>query len=508
MLPHGSRRRYAASRFVNRTRAGDDRAYQEWIRHREVATSAALVDPGLGPLISVIVPAFNTPDRYLEQMITSVLAQTYGHWELCLVDGCTDPERSRAIQNQAARDPRIHLVPVDGNRGIAGNTNAGIERARGDYIAFLDHDDVLAPFALNEVAAAALADPAIDVFYSDEDFLAEDGRRRMLPFFKPGWSPELFLCVNYLAHFVVARTALVRGVGGIREGYEGAQDYDFLLRAIDQASRVHHIARVSYHWRQAKGSTARRPGEKRYAEEAGCRAIRDHLEQRGISAKVSPTSGQVTNYHVRYPAIGSTRLHIAASHEEMQSLKALLGPEDGLTLQVLHEALSVQTLRDLPKTDYLLIVEIVGHPVGESCLGELVGTASQPGVGVVAPALITPEGAIRTVSYVAAGNRLLPVMFREALDRWTRLSQPGWARNLVAVGGMGVMTVGLASELLAAGVSADLASFSVAAYRRGLRNVYWPFAQVITAASMPSVVLPEPLVDPYLNPNAAALTAR
>lgn len=501
LLPPGTKRRAVVSGVVDPGAARDAAAYRHWIGQTEKATAAPPADEARGPLISVVVPAFNTPDRHLEPMIDSVIAQSYRRWELCLVEGCTDPDRSRAIRRLAARDERIALVALGENRGIAGNTNAGLERARGGYIAFLDHDDELAAFALNEVAAAVQADPGIDLLYSDEDRLAE-GHRRCLPFFKPAWSPELFFCVNYLAHFVVARAGLVRAVGGLREGYEGAQDYDFLLRALEHAPSIHHVPRVSYHWRMAKGSTARSPGEKAHAEEAGCRALRDHLARRNIAAEVE-RGAHTTNYRVHYRLAETPTVHVVAPGQPSPRIAALASQSDGLVMRRLEES---EGLQNLPASDMVLILEADGRPRDRLWLKEVMAVASQPGIGVVAPQLRLPQGRSAGTGYVAAHGVLRPVLPGEALDRWSAFSHEGWARNLVAVGGVGVLSVGLARELLAAGSGLGLVSLSLAAHRRGLRNVHWPFASYITWANLQPLPLAEPIGDPYLNPNAVAIS--
>jgi glycosyltransferase involved in cell wall biosynthesis len=500
LLPPGTKRRAVVSRLVDPRGAQDAAAYRKWIEHSEKGTAAPPADEARGPLISVVVPAFNTPDRYLEPMIDSVIAQSYGRWELCLVDGCTEPDRSRAIRRLAARDERIALVSLGGNRGIAGNTNAGLERARGEYIAFLDHDDELAAFALNEVAAAVQADPSIDLLYSDEDRLA-GGHRRCLPFFKPAWSPELFFCVNYLAHFVVARAALVQAVGGLRHGYEGAQDYDFLLRTLEYAPRIHHVPRVSYHWRMVKGSTARRPQEKAHAEAAGCRALSDYLARRNISAEVEP-GAHITNYRLHYRLAGLPSVHVVAPGPLHSRIAALASQTEGLTMRRLADG---EGLESLPASDMLLILEVGGQPHGRQWLKELVSVAGQSGVGMVAPQLHTREGRSAGTGYVADQGLLRPVLPGDALDRWSAFSHEGWARNLVALGGAGVLSVGLARELVRGGASLDVVSLSLAAHRRGLRNVHWPFAGFIASARLQPLPLLEPIEDPYLNPNAVAI---
>jgi hypothetical protein len=476
LAPPGTRRRSALARLVDRRGTEQDGSYQDWIARAEDDAASPVVDPALGPLISVVVPAFNTPDRYLTPMVDSVIRQSYPRWELCLVDASSDPDRARAMVRESSRDDRIRLIQLNENRGIAGNTNAGIDAARGDYLAFLDHDDTLAPFALNEVTAALQKAPDIDLFYSDEDKLSDRGDRRSLPFFKPGWSPDLFLSVNYLAHFVVARTTLVRAVGGLRTGYEGAQDYDFVLRALEQAPRIHHVPRVSYHWRMAEGSNARDPSRKAYAEEAGCRALREHVARMGIPATVEPATHQSTTYRLRYELPHRPDVHVVGGAEELQSL---------------------------PAGDIVLMVEAEGTPEDPHWLEELSAVASQPGVGLVAPALHTPDGESAGIGYAAAGGRLVPLLAGERLDRWTPAGWPAWPRNLVAVGGCAVLTVGLARELLAGGAKLGIVPLSLAAHRGGRRNVHWPFAGFVTSSKLGPLGLDEPVEDPYANPNLA-----
>jgi hypothetical protein len=476
LAPPGTRRRSAFARLVDPRGAEEAASYKEWIARAEDDAASPLVDPALGPLISVVVPAFNTPDRYLTPMVDSVIRQSYPRWELCLVDASSDHDRSRAMLRESSRDDRIRRIELNENRGIAGNTNAGIDAAKGEYLAFLDHDDTLAPFALNEVAAVLQQAPDTDLFYSDEDKLSDRGDRRSRPFFKPGWSPDLFLSVNYLAHFVVARTTLVRSVGGIRTGFEGAQDYDFVLRSLQQAPRIHHVPRVSYHWRMAEGSNARDPSRKAYAEEAGCRALRDHLARMGIPAAVEPSTQQSTTYRLRYEIPHRPGVHAVGAGEELQSL---------------------------PADDIVVMLEVEGTPDDPRWLEELGAVASQPGVGVVAPALHMPDGASAGIGYAAARGRLLPLLAGERLDRWTPAGWPAWPRNLVAVGGCGVLTVGLARELLAGGAQLGIVSLSLAAHRQGRRNVHWPFAGFVTSSKLEPLELEEPVEDPYLNPNLA-----
>ena len=239
------------------------------------------------PLISVLTPVYNTPAQWLRACIESVRRQAYPNWEHCLCDdGSTSPETA-AVLREFASDPRIRIVRLERNAGISAATNAALDLARGDYIALLDHDDELTPDALARVVQWINANPWVEVLYSDEDKLETDGVR-CDPFFKPGWSPEHFLHCMYTCHVLVARRALVQDAGGFRAGYEGAQDYDLMLRLIERTHAVGHIPRVLYHWRKIPGSTAAAQAAKPWAEDAGKRALEDYVRRRGIDAEVRP----------------------------------------------------------------------------------------------------------------------------------------------------------------------------------------------------------------------------
>jgi glycosyltransferase involved in cell wall biosynthesis len=487
-LPGGTRRRQAIIRLVDRSEGAQNRAFRRWVTEVEPGLPAPVVDgrEATAPLISVVVPTYNTPDRYLVPLVDSVLSQTYSRWELCLADGSTDPLRSAAIAEQATRDERIRLHRLESNLGIAGNTNAGIDLAQGDYIAFCDHDDTLAPFALNEVAAALQADPDIDLFYSDEDKLSDDGAARSHPFFKSGWSPTHFLYGNYLAHFVVARAELVRKVGGIRTGYEGAQDFDFILRTLDHDARVAHIPRFSYHWRFAEGSTARGARQKKGAGEAGCRALEDYLGRNGIEARVERIPDYPTNYRLVYEP--SPRPVVHGFGNDVAGIGRLA---------------SVDDLEALPGDDVLLVLGVDASPLHPAWADELASVAVQPGVGLVSPAMLDSAGRSIGAGYGARGARLWPLLAGERWSLFTRASQVAWPRDVLAVGGCAAVRVGLARELLAGGASLDPVALSLAAHRRGLRNVYWPFARLRSEVPLPQLGLKDPLDDPYLNPNLA-----
>ena len=234
--------------------------------------------------ISIIVPVFNPLEKHLRAMIDSVVAQTNPLWELCLANASTS-DHVRPILDSYSHDARIRVQHLSDNLGIAGNTNAALAMATGKFVALLDHDDTLAPFALHEVASAIAKHPNADFFYSDEDKLDTLGIR-VEPNFKPDWSPETLRSRNYICHLTVLRRELFESLGGFREGYNGAQDYDLVLRASEQAKEIVHIPHVLYHWRMHEQSTAFDKQSKGYAFENGKRALSEHLHRLGVDASV------------------------------------------------------------------------------------------------------------------------------------------------------------------------------------------------------------------------------
>lgn len=238
------------------------------------------------PKLSVVIPAYNTPERYLKEMIDSIRSQTYGNWEICLANAGSSGDRVDKVMTAYGRDDsRIRCVNLKENRGIADNTNAAIAMVTGDYLVLSDHDDTLPPHAFYEVVKAINEDPEREVLYSDEDKLDMDGGALFDPHFKPDFNQDLLTSVNYISHLLVVKKELFDRVGGLRQEFDGAQDYDFILRCTEQAKQIYHIPKVLYHWRCHQDSTASNPESKLYAFEAGARAIMAHYERCGIPAE-------------------------------------------------------------------------------------------------------------------------------------------------------------------------------------------------------------------------------
>ncbi len=259
--------------------------------------------PAANPLLSIVIPAYKTPEKYLREMLDSILAQTYENWEVCVANGSPEGEGrivEKVMRDYMARDTRFHCRELGRNLGISGNTNAAMEMASGDFIVLADHDDTLPEHALYEMASAIGAHPECDVFYSDEDKLDMDGGALFDPHFKPDFNPDLLTSVNYICHLLAVKRELLEQVGGFRHEFDGAQDYDFIFRCTEQARGIWHIPKVLYHWRCHQDSTASNPESKLYAFEAGARAIMAHYERCGIAAEKVEKGIDYGIYHTTF----------------------------------------------------------------------------------------------------------------------------------------------------------------------------------------------------------------
>ncbi|HCD43640.1 MAG TPA: glycosyl transferase family 2 [Lachnoclostridium sp.] len=269
------------------------------------------------PKMSVVIPAYKTPERYLAAMLDSLLAQTYGNWEVCIADGSPKGEGvERVLKRYAIKDERIRYVILGENKGIAGNTNAAIEMATGDFIVLADHDDTLAPDALFECVKAINDHPEVDVVYTDEDKLDIDGGELFEPHFKPDFNPDLLTSVNYICHLFVVNHELLMEVGGFREEYDGAQDYDFIFRCTEKARKIYHIPKALYHWRCHQNSTSSNPESKLYAFEAGARAIKAHYDRVGIEVQSVEKGIDYGIYHTTFKITGAPLVSVIIPNKD------------------------------------------------------------------------------------------------------------------------------------------------------------------------------------------------
>jgi glycosyltransferase involved in cell wall biosynthesis len=273
--------------------------YQLWISENTLdqadieAAKADIESMPIKPLFSILVPIYNTDPEYLLPMIESVQNQIYPHWQLCLVDDCSPKSYlKRILEHEALQDERISIQLNKVNQGISVTTNDALAMATGDYIALLDHDDEISIDALYENAKVINATPDVGLIYSDEDKLDMQGKR-LEAYFKPDYSPDLLHTNNYICHFTVIKKSIADELGGFREGLDGSQDHDIIIRSAAAAKRVVHIPKILYHWRKIPGSTAVTYDAKSYAWEAGRKAVEDQLkkEESGVRVEFGSLKG-------------------------------------------------------------------------------------------------------------------------------------------------------------------------------------------------------------------------
>ena len=401
------------------------------------------------PLISIVVPAYLTPERFLRQMLDSLLAQTYQNWELCLANGSPeDPDMQLVLRSYAEMDKRIRYEDLKENLGIAENTNAAFAMARGDFIALLDHDDLLAPNALYEIAAALEEHPEADVIYTDEDKVTTDLSEHFQPHLKPDFNLDLLRSNNYICHFLVVRRSVVQKAGGFRREFDGAQDYDFIFRCVEQAREVIHVPEILYHWRTHKSSTADNPASKMYAFEAGKRAIEGNLERTGTPGTVEHTR-DFGFYRVKYPVQGEPLVSIIIpNREEKETLQACVESIFEKTVYKNYEIIIVENnsssdeifryyrkLSEDPrihllrwkkefnysainnfgvrhaKGDYLLFLNNDVKVIDPDWLSEMLGVCQRQEVGAVGAKLIYPDNTIQHAGCVVGMGGIAGHMF-------------------------------------------------------------------------------------------------
>lgn len=282
----------------------------------------------VGPKFSVIVPLYRTPVDFLNDMVGSVVGQVYQNWELILLNASPEDATLQDALTKIA-DNRVRVIELEGNSGISDNTNVGIEAATGDYVVFFDHDDLLDPLALYFYAEAINEDGSIDALYCDEDFLNEAGEF-VAPHFKSDFNLDLLRCHNYITHLLAVRAVFAKELM-LRSAFDGAQDYDFLLRLVERTTNIVHIPDVLYHWRISDTSTAKSAGNKGYADDAGRRALQEHLDRCGMAATAELTDNACF-YHVTYEVVGDPLISILIPNKDsVKVLKRCIDSVEELT---------------------------------------------------------------------------------------------------------------------------------------------------------------------------------
>ncbi len=529
--------------------------YEAWCERREVAqveaARAAVAGLSTRPLFSLVVPVRGAPESLLRECLASMEAQVYPEWEVLLVvEQGTPPGVNRWLRAAARKQPRLRLVTPSERGSFARALNAGLSQARGDFVGVLPPRDTLAPHALAELALAAGLE--VDLLYGDEDWLDASGRRSA-PFFKPDWSPDLLRSVDYIGLFVVRRD-LLEASGGVREGYEGAEGYELLLRLSERTGRIGHVPRLLHHRRSGPAGGGTR------ASEAGRRALAEHLARSGTpQAEVScPVSG---HYRVRYPVQGQPKVSIIVPFKDRPDLlqtlvSSLLArttytnyevllvsnnstrPETFALLERLTEPRLVKLTWDFPFNypainnwaarqatgELLLFLNNDMEVVAPGWLDELVGQALRPEVGAVGAKLLFPEGTVQHAGVVVGISGFAGHPFWRLPDGpiSTPFGHTEWVRNWLAVTSACVMVRrrlfeelgGFDERFLLCGSDMDLC---LRMHQRGLRVLCTPFARLIhhESASRRSDAIPEidywlsyaayrPWLrkgDPFYNPN-------
>lgn len=270
--------------------------YNTWLKNNEKPSKKYV--PSKTPLVSILVPVYNTEEKFLRECIESALGQTYKNIELCLADDNSSDKKIKPIlEEYKKKDPRVKVIYRKENGNISEATNSALDIASGEFVALLDNDDVLAKNAIEE-NIRVINERDVDFIYSDEDKLNEKGKR-CYPHFKPDWSPDTILSLNYITHLAVIRTSIVKKIGGFRTKYNGAQDHDLFLRVSEQTEKIYHIRKILYHWRMSKTSTAASGSNKEYASNAGLLAVTDALKRRDKKAEVR-SYNSTTSFIVKY----------------------------------------------------------------------------------------------------------------------------------------------------------------------------------------------------------------
>jgi len=296
----------------------ENEKYQEWIRQNE-PTKEELEQQrkekfAIQPKISILVPMYNTPYKFFKELVACLIQQTYENWELCLADG--SPKQDETLKKIYEQDKRIQYKFLGENKGIAGNTNECIKMATGDFIALFDHDDLLPIFSLYEIVKCINEHPEVEFIYTDEDKITTLDKPRFNPHFKPDFSLDFLRANNYICHFSVFKKELMEKLEGERSKYDGAQDFDIILRVSELTKNIIHIPKVLYHWRVHPNSTAQAEVEsKPYAFEAGIPAIQDHLERMGLKGTVEHGASLGT-YRIRYQFEGNPKVSIVIPNKD------------------------------------------------------------------------------------------------------------------------------------------------------------------------------------------------
>ncbi|MEO5755095.1 MAG: glycosyltransferase [Chthoniobacterales bacterium] len=474
--------------------------YADWIAEfdtltpeRRKAWQNSIAQLPQRPLISVLIPVYNPDLQFLEEAITSVEKQIYDHWEICLADDAsTDPRVLPFLELRARHERRIKLSFRETNGHISACSNSALTLARGEWCALLDQDDALAEDALAEVAAEIGRHPEAGIVYSDEDFIDSLGTRSN-PFFKPDWNPELFMGQNYLNHLGVYRTALLREIGGFREGFEGSQDYDLVLRSVARLrpDQIRHIPRLLYRWRMVQGSLADQPDAKPYARHAARDALNSYLQEQDFAARAESCPQNAESHRVIYetPNPLPTITVITSS----QNTAWLRDGVDGLKPEVVPtnpDARSANEAAERAQGDVLLFLGGEIPSAEEGWLSEMLSHVVRPEVGIAGAPLWSPAGTLEDGGLILGVGGVAAPAFRGVPRGHPGYFNRAWLQqNYSAVSGACLMVRKDVFLKLGGFDGANLPQhffdidFCLRAQEDGLQVVWTPYANLVFAGS-------------------------
>jgi glycosyltransferase involved in cell wall biosynthesis len=551
-------------------------SYEAYIENNRIKSHIRklLVDTSTGfryrPLISIIMPVYNVEPRWLKAAVDSVMQQIYTNWELCIADDASTHNETLELLRSYENHERIKVLLRANNGNICAASNSALDQAKGEFIAFMDHDDLLERNALFEVVRILQDHPDTDLIHSDEDKIDENDRRYD-PQFKPDWSPELFLSYNYVNHFTTIRRKLVKSLGRFRIGYEGAQDYDLILRVIERTHKIRHIPKILYHWRAIKGSTALKARSKPGMHRSALTGLKDHLKRNGIPATVyQPEFAKSMGLPISqldWPDEGPSVTIIIPTYNQYKLLKKCIESIIKLTTYRDYEILVVDNESDQKdavdyldelddrsirverigndgrpfsfsrinnlavkrvKTEYILFLNNDIEVLEPKWLSRLAGYLSIPGVGVTGAKLFYPNKTIQHAGVVMGmHDGIIPdhafLNHRESAISYYFMAEV--ARNCSAVTGACLMT--RRSDFVKSGgfnqrdfkVSLQDVDYCLRLAKQGLRTVYVAGAEMIHHQSMSRQLEDDPReladlrrryntnTDPYYNPNLSKINS-
>ncbi len=417
------------------------------------------------PLISIIMPVFNPPGHILQAGIDSILCQTYENWELCIADGSDSGSRpgiKDLLDNFERNDKRIKAIYLNRNEGISNNSNKALELAQGEFIALVDHDDQIAPFALYRIIESLNQNRDIDLFYSDRDLLSWDGKKRSHPFFKPDWSPETLVSVNYLIHLTVIRKSLVDRAGGFQAEMDGAQDWDLFFRITEMTSNIVHIPEILYHWRVGPHSAAWSLAAKPYVVQSQFRAVKNHFKREGIEVEVKlGTTGFI---RIKWNTGIRKKVSIIIAVQEnskllIKSLKSIISktgyPDYEIILvgKKIYDSQPLSTLfpdcpiRTIPihadctfpgmynlgaekaTGNYLVFLNDRLQVQDPDWLDDLVGWADQKEIGAVGGKILNADRTINSAGLIITDNEKVISPFSGMREYFGKFGSSEWYRN-------------------------------------------------------------------------------